>query len=81
VLHDCHRSCLGQPPRTTAVQIPPQEHSRRLLQEQDAEYEASLAADRERAAQRAEQQRHAREEAEARAAEEARERCVVLFCV
>ncbi|KAF8073204.1 PUX10 [Scenedesmus sp. PABB004] len=50
------------------------EMSRRLLAEQNAEFEASLAADREREARRAEERRAAEEVAAARAAEEARAR-------
>lgn len=51
-----------------------QELSRRLLAEQNAEYEASLAADREREARRQEEARKAEAEAQQRAAEEARVR-------
>ncbi len=46
-----------------------QEMSRRLLEEQNAEFEASLAADREREARRLEERRVADEEAAAKAAE------------
>jgi FAS-associated factor 2 len=51
-----------------------QELSRRLLAEQNAEYEASLAADREREARRQEETRKAEEDAKQRAEEEARVR-------
>lgn len=51
-----------------------QDMSRRLLEEQNAEYEASLAADREREARRQEGVRRAEEEARQKAAEEARQR-------
>jgi FAS-associated factor 2 len=51
-----------------------QELSRRLLAEQNAEYEASLAADREREARRQEEARKAEEDAKQRAEEEARVR-------
>jgi hypothetical protein len=50
--------------------------SRRLLAEQNAEYEASLAADQEREARRQEEARRAQEVAQQQAAEEARQRCV-----
>eukprot|EP00878_Enallax_costatus_P020517 GHUV01021694.1.p1 GENE.GHUV01021694.1~~GHUV01021694.1.p1 ORF type:complete len:366 (+),score=105.27 GHUV01021694.1:665-1762(+) len=50
------------------------EMSRRLLAEQNAEYEASLAADRERDARRQEERRKADEEARQAALEEARAR-------
>jgi hypothetical protein len=53
-----------------------QEMSRRLLAEQNAEYEASLAADQEREARRQEEARRAQEVAQQQAAEEARQRCV-----
>lgn len=52
-----------------------QEMSRRLLAEQNAEYEASLAADQEREARRQEEARKAQEAAQQQAAEEARQRC------
>lgn len=48
--------------------------SRRLLEEQNAEYEASLAADREREARRQELQRQAEEEERQRALQEAQAR-------
>lgn len=51
-----------------------QDLSRRLLAEQNAEYEASLAADREREARRQEEARKAEEDAKQRAEEEARVR-------
>jgi hypothetical protein len=53
-----------------------QEMSRRLLAEQNAEYEASLAADQQREARRQEEARRAQEAAQQQAAEEARQRCV-----
>lgn len=53
---------------------PLQELSRRLLAEQNAEYEASLAADREREARRQEEAARAADEARQRAEEEARVR-------
>lgn len=51
-----------------------QEMFRRLLAEQNAEYEASLAADREREARRQEEQRKVEEEAKQAAMEEAKAR-------
>ncbi|KAG2436792.1 hypothetical protein HXX76_006316 [Chlamydomonas incerta] len=46
------------------------EHARRLVEEQDAEYEASLAADRAREAERAEERKRQEEEERKRMAEE-----------
>jgi len=54
--------------------------SRRLLEEQNAEYEASLAADREREAHRQELQRQAEEEERQRALQEARDRYACISC-
>ncbi|GIM16288.1 hypothetical protein Vretimale_18946 [Volvox reticuliferus] len=54
--------------------IEEREHARRLVEEQDAEYEASLAADRRREAERAEERRRQEEEEQRRAEEERRAR-------
>ncbi|KAG2497590.1 hypothetical protein HYH03_004336 [Edaphochlamys debaryana] len=54
------------------AEVEEREFSRRLVEEQDAEYEASLAADRQREAERAEERRRQEEEERARLAEEKR---------
>ncbi|GIL47879.1 hypothetical protein Vafri_4512 [Volvox africanus] len=56
------------------AEIEEREHARRLVEEQDAEYEASLAADRRREAERAEERRRQEEEDQRRVEEERRAR-------
>ncbi|GLC37053.1 hypothetical protein PLESTB_001396700 [Pleodorina starrii] len=56
------------------AEVEEREYARRLLEEQDAEYEASLAADRRREAERAEERRRQEEEEQRRMDEERRTR-------